>query len=263
MNKVCVRGQRIYFYRSPEPIPKLQVNFSRIEFDMDETWSSFLSVVAQFIQNGEPKNVKVEDGYCFVPSELEIGAFELCLRGDDGESVVATVNRLTLEVCEGFDPSGETSLPPSPDLYTQLIKEIDSGKKIAQSVREDADSGKFNGPPGTKGDTGDDGITPHIGDNGNWYIGSTDTGKPSRGEKGDTGEPGAAGKDGTTPHIGANGNWYLGTTDTGKPSRGAPGADGEDGRTPVKGADYWTSADKQEIVQDVLNALPTWTGGSY
>ena len=31
----------------------------------------------------------------------------------------------------------------------------------------------------------------------------------------------------------------------------------------VKGTDYWTSADKQEIVQDVLDALPTWTGGSY
>ena len=31
----------------------------------------------------------------------------------------------------------------------------------------------------------------------------------------------------------------------------------------VKGTDYWTSADKQEIVQSVLDALPTWTGGSY
>lgn len=151
MNKVCVKGQRIYFYRRPEPIPKSQVNFSRIEFDMDETWSSFLSVVAQFIQNGEPKNVQVEDGYCLVPSGLDVGAFELCLRGDDGESVVASVNRLTFEICEGFDPSGETPLPPSPDLYTQLIKEIDSGKKIAQSVREDADAGKFNGPPGPPG----------------------------------------------------------------------------------------------------------------
>ncbi len=169
MNKVCVKGQCIYFYRPPEPIPKSQVNFSRIEFDMDETWGSFLSVVAQFIQGGEPKNVQVKDGYCFVPPELEVGAFELCLRGDDGGSVVASVNRLTFEVCEGFDPSGKTPLPPSPDLYTQLIKEIDSGKKIAQSVREDADSGKLNG------------ITPHIGDNGNWYIGNTDTGKPSRG----------------------------------------------------------------------------------
>ena len=151
MKKVCVEGQRMYFYRHPEPIPKSQVNFSRIEFDMDETWSSFLSVVAQFIQNGEPKNVQVKGGYCFVPPELEVGAFELCLRGDDGESVVASVNRLTFEVCEGFDPSGETPLPSSPDLYTQLIKEIDSGKKIAQSVREDADSGKFNGPPGPPG----------------------------------------------------------------------------------------------------------------
>lgn len=79
------------------------------------------------------------------------------------------------------------------------------------------------------------GITPAIGDNGNWYIGSTDTGKPSRGEKGDPGAAGAPGKDGTagadgiTPHIGDNGNWYLGSTDTGKPSRGATGAQGPKG----------------------------------
>lgn len=37
------------------------------------------------------------------------------------------------------------------------------------------------------------------------------------------------GKDGTTPRIGANGNWYLGSTDTGKPSRGATGAKGDPG----------------------------------
>lgn len=36
-----------------------------------------------------------------------------------------------------------------------------------------------------------DGITPSIGDNGNWYVGSTDTGKPSRGA---AGTPGANGK---------------------------------------------------------------------
>lgn len=35
---------------------------------------------------------------------------------------------------------------------------------------------------------------------------------------------GADGKDGITPTIGENGNWYLGDTDTGKPSRGADGA---------------------------------------
>lgn len=89
------------------------------------------------------------------------------------------------------------------------------------------------------------------------------------GLKGDKGADGANGKDGAngiTPTIGTNGNWYLGTTDTGKPSRGEKGdtgAAGADGKTPVKGTDYWTAADKAEIVADTLAALPTWTGGSY
>lgn len=48
---------------------------------------------------------------------------------------------------------------------------------------------------------------------------------------------------------------------TGKP--GKDGEDGEDGYTPVRGTDYWTTADKKAIVNDVLGALPEWTGGSY
>ena len=35
------------------------------------------------------------------------------------------------------------------------------------------------------------------------------------------------------------------------------------GLKPVKGTDYWTAADKAEIVADTLAALPTWTGGNY
>lgn len=166
-------------------------------------------------------------------------------------------------------------------------------------------SGEFDGPagptgpqgpagaPGKEGPAGADGVTPHIGDNGNWYLGSTDTGKPSRGatgangsdgaqgEKGDTGpqgpagvpgKDGTAGADGITPHIGDNGNWYIGSTNTGKPSRGATGATGPqgpkgetgtDGKTPVKGTDYWTAADKQEIVNSVIATLPDGTEVSY
>lgn len=66
--------------------------------------------------------------------------------------------------------------------------------------------------------------------------------------------------DGIMPTIGENGNWYIGSTDTGKPSRGLKGDKGD---TPVKGTDYWTAADKAEIVNDTLAALPTWTGGAY
>lgn len=52
------------------------------------------------------------------------------------------------------------------------------------------------------------GLTPYIGDNGNWYLGNTDTGIK------------AAGSDGTTPTIGANGNWWIGGKDTGMAAAG-------------------------------------------
>ena len=48
-----------------------------------------------------------------------------------------------------------------------------------------------------------------------------------------------------------------------KGADGTNGKDGTDGKTPVKGTDYWTAADKAEIVADTLAALPTWTGGNY
>ena len=47
-----------------------------------------------------------------------------------------------------------------------------------------------------------DGITPTIGENGNWFLGDVDTNKPSRGEKGETG---ARGEKGDTGATGANG----------------------------------------------------------
>ena len=38
--------------------------------------------------------------------------------------------------------------------------------------------------------------------------------------------------------------------------RGKKGEPGQKGDTPVKGIDYFTEADKQELIQAVLNALP-------
>lgn len=60
-----------------------------------------------------------------------------------------------------------------------------------------------DGVDGAPGKDGADGITPHIGENGNWYLGEADTGVK------------ASGSDGVTPHIGDNGNWYIGEIDTG------------------------------------------------
>lgn len=56
----------------------------------------------------------------------------------------------------------------------------------------------------------------------------------------------------------SNGNLQYNGSDV-----GLKGDKGADGKTPVKGTDYWTVADKAEIVNDTLAALPKWTGGSY
>ncbi|RGY21350.1 hypothetical protein DXA50_00405 [Butyricimonas virosa] len=56
---------------------------------------------------------------------------------------------------------------------------------------------------------GKDGVTPRIDpETKHWMIGIEDTGIV------------AEGKDGLTPFIGENGNWWIGDVDTGKPSRG-------------------------------------------
>lgn len=67
---------------------------------------------------------------------------------------------------------------------------------INTSLAQAKASGEFDGADGKDGEDGNDGITPHIGNNGNWFIGNTDTGKPSRGADGKDGEDGAQGEQG-------------------------------------------------------------------
>ena len=137
----------------------------------------------------------------------------------------------------------------------KAVEVTDAGKLIfTLTDGSTIDLGSVMGPQGPKGETGPAGPQGQTG---------------PAGAQGETGEAGA---DGVTPTIGTNGNWYLGETDTGKPSRGEkgdkgdkgdPGAQGPAGATPVKGTDYFTAEDKAALVQDVLAALPEWTGGNY
>ena len=156
--------------------------------------------------------------------------------------------------------------------HSPVVTATKSGKTTTISVDGAAIATVEDGADGKPGTAGADGVTPHIGDNGNWYLGEEDTGKPSRGatgtpgaaghspvvtatksgktttisvdgaaiatvEDGSDGAPGSRGADGITPTIGANGNWYLGEEDTGKPSRGAIGAPGKDGNPGAPGKD--------------------------
>lgn len=111
---------------------------------------------------------------------------------------------------------------------------------------------------------GSDGLTPNIGDNGNWWIGDTDTLKPSRGEqglqgvrgeRGLQGERGAQGERGIQGLQGIQGIQGLpgAKGDTGERGaqgeRGLQGLPGKDGAAGAKGANGLPGADGKSAYQ--------------
>ena len=79
---------------------------------------------------------------------------------------------------------------------------------------------------------GSDGITPHIGANGNWWLGNNDTGQPARGEQGERGLPGERGIQGLQ---GAHGIQGLPGVKGDAGERGAQGERGLQGATGARG----------------------------
>lgn len=73
------------------------------------------------------------------------------------------------------------------------------------------------------------------------------------GKDGTNGQNGADGKDGNTPFIGENGNWWIGTTDTGVKATGVDG-EKETKETPVKKAKRVTREIKATRVMQVRTA---------
>ncbi|MCI9312434.1 MAG: hypothetical protein HFE68_03620 [Erysipelotrichaceae bacterium] len=73
---------------------------------------------------------------------------------------------------------------------TKANDAAEASNDITEEINRKLQNGELKGDPG---DRGADGITPSIGNNGNWFIGNIDTGLPSRGEKGETGDKGDPG----------------------------------------------------------------------
>lgn len=125
------------------------------------------------------------------------------------------------------------------------------------------DSGELKGEPGQDGQPGKDGIDGHTPVKGVDYFDGAD------------GAPGNDGTDGVSCTHSWDGTILTVTSASGTSSvdlKGEPGADGQngadgapgsDGYTPVKGTDYFTEEDKQEMVTLVLAALPSAEEVSY
>ena len=119
------------------------------------------------------------------------------------------------------------------------------------------------GPKGDTGEAGADGVTPHIGANGNWFLGATDTGVRAEGKDGQDGSvvtigadgfwyidgvktewkvTGEKGADGLTPYIGEDGFWYIGEESTGVRAEGSEVSISEGGTWVINGEDTGVSA---------------------
>ena len=128
MMKFLVKQQKIEALER-EVIASDQIAFVSVKFVFDGAWKTLHKVV-QFTQCEETYNVVLgtEGTTCLLPAELHPGAVKMSLFGYDAESdttVRATTVPVTLHIRQsGFVEDSATPIPPTPDLYTQLLKKL-------------------------------------------------------------------------------------------------------------------------------------------
>ena len=186
------------------------------------------------------------------------GAGSIGLRVADGYIQYSTdggstwTNLIAVAELKGADGAPGKDGPtgaPGKDGHSPVVTATKSGKATTINVDGAAIATVEDGADGKPGAAGADGITPTIGSNGNWFLGATDTGKPSRGATGAPGKGGADGKPGAAGAPGKDGHSPVVTaTKSGKATTinvdgaaiatvedgadGKPGATGADGITP-------------------------------
>ena len=128
MMKFLVKNQKIEVLER-EVIASDQIAFVLVKFVFDGAWKTLHKVV-QFTQCEETYNVVlgIDGTTCLLPAELHPGAVKMSLFGYDAESdttLRATTVPVTLHIrSSGFVEDGATPIPPTPDLYTQLLKKL-------------------------------------------------------------------------------------------------------------------------------------------
>ena len=128
MMKFLVKQQKIEALER-EVIASDQIAFVSVKFVFDGAWKTLHKVV-QFTQCEETYNVVlgIDGTTSLLPAELHPGAVKMSLFGYDAESdttLRATTVPVTLHIRpSGFVEDGATPIPPTPDLYTQLLKKL-------------------------------------------------------------------------------------------------------------------------------------------
>ena len=209
MMKFLVKNQKIEVLER-EVIASDQIAFVSVKFVFDGAWKTLHKVV-QFTQCEETYNVVLgtEGTTCLLPAELHPGAVKMSLFGYDAESdttLRATTVPVTLHIRpSGFVEDGTTPIPPTPDLYTQLLKKLSemqtgANGKDGRSAYEIAIENGFVGTvaewlESLKGRDGKDGLPGKDGKDGADGLPGKD------GTNGKDGKDGRDGKDGVSPDL--------------------------------------------------------------
>ena len=222
-------------------------------FEFSSDWDGYAKTAVFEPVGGTSREVVLVDDACVIPWEvlqsecsLKIGCY-----GTNGDRRRPTVYTPSIPNHRGAKQAS-ASVEPTPDVYNQLLDLASNTREIAQSVRNDADAGAFDGAQGPQGIQGIQGPKGDKGDTGpQGEVGP-------KGDKGDTGEQGIQGiqgpkgDDGYTPVKGID--CFDGEQgpkgDTGEQGeQGLQGIPGNDGYTPVKGVDYFDGKDGEQGVQ--------------
>lgn len=250
MIKFLVKGQNIETLEH-EVIAADQVSFVNIHFVFDNNWKPLHKVV-QFTQDEITYNrvLGTENTSCFLPAELTPGTVKMSLFGYDAEAT-ETVRATTIVKTLHIRPSGfegeNSNVPPTPDLYQQLLEKISEKGKDGKSAYEIAIEHGFvgteadwleslkgvDGKDGCDGRNGVDGLPGKDGKNG------TD-GLPGR--------DGIDGSDGKSAYIIAVEHGFSGTENEWLQS--LKGADGKDGIIPDM-SNYATKTDIAELQEQI------------
>ena len=131
MWKFLVKNQSIEVLER-EVLADHQIQYVQFRFTFDGDWRRFHKVV-QFTQCDEVYSVVLgtEGTNLYLPAELHAGAVKMAVFGYDTESVTtvrATTVPVTLNIRESGFEGDEPPIPPTPDLYTQLLKRIEDAE---------------------------------------------------------------------------------------------------------------------------------------
>lgn len=253
MIKFLVKGQNIETLEH-EVIAADQIAFVKIHFVFDNSWKPLHKVV-QFTQDEITYNrvLGTENTSCFLPAELTAGTVKMSLFGYDAEAtetVRATTVVKTLHIRQSGFEGENGNVPPTPDLYQQLLQKISEKGKDGKSAYEIAVEHGFVGTEAEwlkslKGVDGKDGVNGKDGCDGRNGV----DGLPGKdGKDGADGLPGRDGIDGKSAYIIAVEHGFSGTETEWLQS--LKGADGKDGITPDM-SDYATKADIANLQEKI------------